>query len=955
MMRRHPCGVVVGLWIGFSSAAFAAEPIGFRSARPVWPKGRETEMNLTVGFRAVIEAPAEKGPKVVLRVAASTIYRAWLNGEFLGCGPARGPHGHYRVDAWDLTGKLKPGKNLAAIEVAGYNSNSYCFLDQPSFCQAEITAGDRVLASTAGEGVRFAAGVLDYRLQKVQRYSFQRPFIEVYALRPGWDRWFRDAAFPSGGLVPELDKDRAELRRQLKQVLEEVAKPPADAAPPRPGSETKPPASPPVASAPPAEKGREKDKPSRGDRPGEAADELASLRREIHSAQADSDASQKKAAELQRQLEALDKDIQAVRAQNEQMRRQVEAYRAQIELRRGDPWAASLWVPVDAAVQPPKAFLDRHAPYPEFALKRPTRLVAVGRLQRRDKVENLWKDRALVAVGPKLKGFPEPQLAVIPSIDMQHWVTAEKTVRDEAWAAPRLGERALAIADFGANLTGFLGAHWTCSKPSRIALTFDEILTDGDVDFKRLGCVNVVTCDVQPGEYRVESIEPYTMRYLKLHCLKGECQIHDAYLREYAHPEPRAARFHASDERLNRLFAAGVLTFRQNALDIFMDCPSRERAGWLCDSFFTARVAADLAGNTAIERNFFQNFLLPERFDHLPDGMLPMCYPADHYDGVYIPNWAMWFVVQLEEYAARGGDQATVAALRPKVFRLFDFLKKYENSDGLLEKLPSWVFVEWSKANDFVQDVNYPTNMLYAGALAAASRLYDAPELAAKAQRIRAAVLRQSFDGQFFVDNALRRDGKLQTTRNRSEVCQYFAFYFGVADRKTHAELWRVLRDEFGPQREKTKAHAEVHPANSFIGNMLRMELLSEADRGQQILDESVAYLLYMADRTGTLWENVGAYASCNHGFASHVVHTLYRDILGVRRVDAAARRLTIRFQDLKLAACEGELPTPEGPIALSWSVQGDLLQYALKHPPGYQATIENVSGKRLQAKQPAL
>ncbi len=61
----------------------------------------------------------------------------------------------------------------------------------------------------------------------------------------------------------------------------------------------------------------------------------------------------------------------------------------------------------------------------------------------------------------------------------------------------------------------------------------------------------------------------------------------------------------------------------------------------------------------------------------------------------------------------------------------------------------------------------------------------------------------------------------------------------------------------------------------------------------------------YMAERTGTLWENVGAYASCNHGFASHVAHTLYRDILGVQRVDSVAKRIAIRFQDLKLnAAC---------------------------------------------------
>ena len=69
-------------------------------------------------------------------------------------------------------------------------------------------------------------------------------------------------------------------------------------------------------------------------------------------------------------------------------------------------------------------------------------------------------------------------------------------------------------------------------------------------------------------------------------------------------------------------------TFRQNAVDVFMDCPSRERAGWLCDSFFTARVAQDLTGTALLERMLFENYRLPDTFAHLPEGMLPMCYPA---------------------------------------------------------------------------------------------------------------------------------------------------------------------------------------------------------------------------------------------------------------------------------------------------------------------------------------
>ena len=420
------------------------------------------------------------------------------------------------------------------------------------------------------------------------------------------------------------------------------------------------------------------------------------------------------------------------------------------------------------------------------------------------------------------------------------------------------------------------------------------------------------------------------------------------YLREYVCPDASRAHFASSDERLNRLFAAGRETFRQNAVDIFMDCPSRERAGWLCDSYFTARVAQDLCGNTRIEQNFLENFALPPKFAHLPEGMLPMCYPSDHNDGVYIPNWALWFVLELEEYYARSGDRALVDALRPRVLKLVDFFQSYRNRDGLLEKLPSWVFVEWSKANEFVQDVNYPSNMLFARVLEAIARLYDLPELAGGAEQMRDVIRKQSFDGEFFVDNAKRVDGKLQVTRNRSEVCQYFAFYFGVATRESHAKLWQTLARDFGPKRRATKAFPEVHPANQFVGNVLRMELLSQAGLCRQIAEEAFGYWLFMADQTGTLWENDGDYASCNHGFASHAVRVLNRDVLGLARVDPVKREVALRFADVKLDWCEGALPTPDGPVVLRWRRDAGKLRYKLTTPTGFRVNATALDGLEL-------
>ncbi len=785
------------LMVAGSEWGHAAEGIGFVQAEPVWAEAREKEKNLTLGYTAEFERPA--WGNTVVRATGATLYRVYLNGVFVGHGPARGPHGYYRVDEWDVSERLKPGRNQVAFEVAGYNANSYYLLDQPSFLQAEVSCAGQVLAATRtgtgqGEGKSFAARVLPERVQKVQRYSFQRPFSEVYRLRAGWSDWRTGKGDAGQGITLAAQGEKKLLPRRVKQ--------------------------------------------------------------------------------------------------------------------------------------------------PEYFRRQPVKVVGEGTLKRGVKVEQPWRDRSLTEISARLGGYPEQELASVPSLELQTvGVASNLAVEIGYMSKPGLELKTdeFRIVDLGCNLTGFIGQRVLCERKTRLAVSFDEVLSDGDVDFKRLSCVNAVVYELEPGSYDLETFEPYTLRYLKLMVLEGECRVEGIYLRELACPDVEKAEFACSDERLNRLFVAGRETFRQNATDIFMDCPSRERAGWLCDSYFTARVAKDLCGDTVIERNFLENFRLPERFEHLPEGMLPMCYPADHNDGVFIPNWALWFVVELEEYWQRSGDREMVEGLRGRVLGLLKYFEKFRNSDGLLEKLASWVFVEWSAANSFVQDVNYPSNMLFARALTAAGRMYDLPELARDGERVRERIRAQAWDGEFFVDNAVRREGTLQVTTNRTEVCQYFAFYFGVATPETHAVLWQRLRDDFGPRRKQTKKFAEVHPANAFIGNVLRLELLSRNGLTRQLLDESVAYQLHMAERTGTLWEHDGAYASCNHGFASHGgVHVLYRDVLGLREVDWVKKRVVVRYAECGLEWCRGVAPTPDGPVSVNWRKVDGQVRFDVNVPAGW-------------------
>ena len=107
-------------------------------------------------------------------------------------------------------------------------------------------------------------------------------------------------------------------------------------------------------------------------------------------------------------------------------------------------------------------------------------------------------------------------------------------------------------------------------------------------------------------------------------------------------------------------------------------------------------------------------------------------------------------------------------------------------------------------------------------------------------------------------------------------------------------------------------------------------------------------FYLYMAEQTGTLWENVGASASCNHGFASHVAYSLYRDVLGVHTMDTQSKTIHLKIADVGLDWCEGRLLTPQGPVTIKWWKQDGGILYRADVPAGYLLEVDNLTGDSL-------
>ena len=170
--------------------------------------------------------------------------------------------------------------------------------------------------------------------------------------------------------------------------------------------------------------------------------------------------------------------------------------------------------------------------------------------------------------------------------------------------------------------------------------------------------------------------------------------------------------------------------------------------------------------------------------------------------------------------------------------------------------------------------------MLYCMFKEVLAELYGDEGLAREAEALKQVIREKSRIGIFFCDNSVYgEDGVARLSGEITETAQYYAFFTGVATPEGDRELWDTMINDFGPERAENNKWENIHFANAFIGNYLRLEMIKQAGLDEKLEADIRGYFDYMALQTGTLWEMISPTASCNHGFASHVL--VWLDYLG--------------------------------------------------------------------------
>ncbi len=507
----------------------------------------------------------------------------------------------------------------------------------------------------------------------------------------------------------------------------------------------------------------------------------------------------------------------------------------------------------------------RDVPYVELTELWAKRLPAAGKWRKEE--NNRYPMRRYIADPENKVHFPMSELE---SHAYEEWLRI-KTDYCAAKPDGKLRAGSCGMWDMGVVIAGFFRLKLKAKANTRIILSFSEQKDDDySLYVKDFNTVNLIEWTLPEGEWDLTSFEPYSARYIEIIVMEGEAEAEYVGMREFAFPNELITSSVPEDAELAEIYDAAVRTFRHNVIDIYMDCPSRERAGWLFDSFYTGRAERFFTGGSVVEKAFLDNYA--KGGDRKEDpGMVNMIYPGDVTIGEFIPQWAMWYALEICEYVTERGGAADKPKFKEQLERLVEYFKGFENEFGLLERLDNFNFVEWSALNDRVRDVSWATNMLYAKMLSELGAVYGRAEWIEKADNINNVIRDMAFDGKLFCDRAVRNaHGRLENTDERSETTQYYALFLGTSQKgdNTYKPLRRMLTDVFTtPRREK---YPDILKAEMFMGVYLKIDILLDMNMPDKALNEIKSIFLPMARESGTLWEHLSGYKSRNHGFASY-------------------------------------------------------------------------------------
>ena len=400
-------------------------------------------------------------------------------------------------------------------------------------------------------------------------------------------------------------------------------------------------------------------------------------------------------------------------------------------------------------------------------------------------------------------------------------------------------------------------------------------------------------------------------------------KLHGLSIRTVGYPIERQGDFRCADENLNRIYEASVDTMVNSISDVYMDCPGRERSGWINDSYWAAVGLDTLSADTAFDRRFIRQFI-DSQVVVSENGMVAPNYPSEtsKWGQNPITNHALFWALQAERHLRLHGDDELKRAWLPGLRALFSALAAYRNSEGLLEDLPWDEFIDWSQYER--GPVMGMSNALYALALRKLGGLFGNPQWTEESDVTWNAVEEYFWDEgrQLYVD-CLARDaeGGLRAGTRFSIVTNNVLLWTELPARKRADRVWHHIRN-FHPLSVSRGFHRLE--TNLVRGNVYSLMYRFDITGRRQALDLLVrdlkeTYLPMFDCGQTTCGEDLGYEHSFCHGYNGYLAHIFVRHLAGIQLPEKPGDLIRIQPHAEVLPWCQARVPWMEGHVQVWW------------------------------------
>jgi alpha-L-rhamnosidase len=439
-----------------------------------------------------------------------------------------------------------------------------------------------------------------------------------------------------------------------------------------------------------------------------------------------------------------------------------------------------------------------------------------------------------------------------------------------------------------------------------------------DIDgFKFIGRKDSITADGSANQ-SFTTLAFRTFRYILVNITtKNEpLVINDIYGTFTGYPFKFNAKLETGNAETQQILDIGWRTARSCAVETYFDCPYYEQLQYIGDGRIQAMISYYNSGDDRLARNAIN------LIDHsrIAEGITLSRHPS--YSPQIISTFSLWYIFMLHDYWMYRNDAAFVKQKLDGVRQVLAFFSKYQQADGSLKNPPYWTFVDWvdTKGWDFGQppkdkdgnsailDMQLLWTYQQAAEMEAKLGLpVYAQQYTAKAAQLKLAVKKKYWDA----GKGMYADTKDKATW--SQHANALAILCGAASDPAAAALAKKLENDTGMVKSTIYFKYYVHQA--MVKGGLGNHYMNWLDVWRNNIKMGLTTWAEISD----LEHN----RSDCHAWGASPNIEFFRTVLGIDSYAPGFSKIKIEPHLGKLENASGEIPHPNGTVAVKYARNG--------------------------------